>query len=108
MAIADWLSTWRVVGALMFCFILFSSLRSQTSSFAACAAAMYSASVLDSATALCFFELQLMAAPASKKTYPDVDFRSLTLVAQLASTKPCKISPPAVLHWNTSFQSLVA
>jgi hypothetical protein len=39
---------------------------------------MYSASVLERATALCFFDPQLMAPPASMKTKPNVDLRSFT------------------------------
>ena len=62
-----------------------SSRLSQMSSFVACAPAIYSASVLDSAIEDCFFELQLMAPSASKKTKPDVDFWSEESFAQSAS-----------------------
>jgi hypothetical protein len=56
-----------------FCFNLSSNHRSQTTSLAAWAAVMYSASVLERATALCFFDPQLRAPPASMKTKPDMD-----------------------------------
>jgi hypothetical protein len=63
---------------LKICFNSSSNHRSQMTSLAAWAAAMYSASVLERATALCFFDPQLMAPPASMKTKPNVDLRSFT------------------------------
>jgi hypothetical protein len=108
MAMADWLSMHRMVGPSIFCFNSISNRRSQTTSLAACVAAMYLASVLERATALCFFDPQLIAPPASMKMKPDVDLRSFTLLAQSASTKPFKTIPLEMPHWKTSFQSLVA
>lgn len=83
--IADWLSMRSIVGVLMGKPSLPSSHLSQMSSFVACAPAIYLASVLDSVMEDCFFELQLMAPPASKKTKPDIDFQSDVSFAQLAS-----------------------
>jgi hypothetical protein len=84
---ADWLSMKRVTGVCGSdcCQISLSSLYSHTASLAACEPVIYSASVLKSATEGCFFELQLMAPPASMKTYLDIDLRSLTSLAQSAS-----------------------
>jgi len=68
MAIADWLSTWRVVGKDMSCLSSESKSLSQTASLVAWAPAMYSALVLERATVGCFFKLQLMAPPPKVKT----------------------------------------
>lgn len=57
---------------------------------------MYSASVLEGATEVCFFELQLTTAPPSMKTKPDMGLRSFTLLAQSAPTKPRSAVPPRV------------
>src|SRR5882762_3018922 len=67
MAIADWLSMSSVVGASCSSPNSESKVRSHTASFAACAPVMYSASMLESAVAPCFFELQLTAAPKGMK-----------------------------------------
>ncbi|KIK32661.1 hypothetical protein CY34DRAFT_100975, partial [Suillus luteus UH-Slu-Lm8-n1] len=45
---------------------------SQMASFAACVAATYSASVVESVTSSCFFELQDTAPPSSKNAYPEI------------------------------------
>ncbi|PRQ50071.1 hypothetical protein RchiOBHm_Chr2g0129021 [Rosa chinensis] len=50
----------------------------QTASFAASDAAMYSASVVESAVTLCLQLLQFTAPPFKVKTNPDVDFLSFT------------------------------
>ena len=46
---------------------------SQVVSFAVAVVAMYSASVLKRATGVCFFDDQLMAAPAIMKVYPEIN-----------------------------------
>ena len=75
MAIADWLSMWRVVGESRSRPRSVSSHLNQMTSLVACVVAIYLASVLERATEVCFFELQLTAAPPSMKTKPEVDFR---------------------------------
>ena len=105
---ADWLSMVRMVGSSTFCFNSISNRRNHTTSLAACAAAMYSASMLKSTTALCFFDPQLMAPPVSMKMKPNVDLRSFTSLAQSASTNPFKTVPLETPCWKMSFQSLVA
>lgn len=54
-----------------------SSRLSHTASLAACAAAMYSALVLDRAVELCFLELQEMAMPPKVKTKLEVDLSEI-------------------------------
>jgi hypothetical protein len=107
-AIVDWLSTWSTVGESRSKPSLMSNHLNQTTSFVACAATMYSASVLERVTEVCFFELQLTTAPPNIKTKPDVDLQLFTSLAQSASTKPCKTVPPGVPHWKTSLWLLVA
>ena len=46
---------------------------SQSASFTACVAVMYSASIVDNVTIGCFLELQDMAPPSIMKMYPDVE-----------------------------------
>src|SRR3954471_4513164 len=58
----------------------------QTPSFAAFEAAMYSASHVDPATALCLKLRQLTAPPFNKNTYPVCDLESSGSVSKLAST----------------------
>src|SRR5438067_13747662 len=60
----------------------------QTPSLAASVAAMYSASVVESATVACLFDFQVTAPPLSKITYPDVDLKSSTSDWKLESVKP--------------------
>jgi hypothetical protein len=77
--IAAWLSTCMVVGP---CGGIPSSVRSsciQRHSQVALLTAIYSASMVDSATVGCFFEYQDMAAN------PEMDFQSIGLIPQLAS-----------------------
>jgi hypothetical protein len=50
---------------------------------------MYSASVEESATMVCFLDHHVIAPPATRKTYPDVDLR-LSWFANAASAKPWK------------------
>ena len=52
---------------------------SQHASHPASDSATYSASVNDKATTVCFFDHQVIVPPAAKKTYSDVDLRSLQL-----------------------------
>jgi len=42
----------------------------------ACARAMYSASVLDCALSVCFYDFHSIAPPAAVNKIPDVDFHS--------------------------------
>src|SRR6266702_1730406 len=98
MAMADWLSMVRMLGSSTFCFILISNHHNHTTSLAACAAVMYLASVLKSATALCFFVPQLMAPPVSMKTKLDVDLQSFTLLAQSVLMNPFKMVPLEMPH----------
>src|SRR5260370_37348034 len=93
---------WRMVGSVMSCPSSLSNRLSHTASFAVCPPAMYSASVLDSATALCFFELQLVVPPPSMNTYPEVDFLSFLLLAQSASAYPFSIRACVVPLLDTS------
>src|SRR5712671_7744107 len=101
MAMADWLSIRRAVGEVWVGPSSDSSRLSHTASFATCTPAMYSASVLESVTEVCFFELQLTAAPVRVKTKPDVDLRSFTSLAQSASTFPVRVKPWELPRWNT-------
>src|SRR5258707_15149867 len=103
----DWLSMWIVVGSVVFCLRSLSNHLSHTASFAACPPAMYSASVLDNATALCFLELQLVAPPPSVKAYLEVDFRSFLSLAQSASAYPFRTRPSPPSFWKVSSQCLV-
>jgi hypothetical protein len=64
---ANWLSMSSVMGEFEAKLSLASSCLSHISSFAAYMPAMYSASVLESATNVCFFKLQLTAVLASRK-----------------------------------------
>src|SRR5258707_9001402 len=105
---ADWLSMCRAVGELVSWPSSPSKRLNQTASFAACALARYSASVLERATAACFFELQLITAPPNMKTKPEVDLRSLTSLAQSASMKLCKTVLLGVPCWKMSCRLLVA
>ena len=66
-AMADWLSTWRMVGDDESYPSSESKSLSQTASLAAWALVMYLASVLERATVDCFLELQLMAPPPKVK-----------------------------------------
>ena len=108
MAMADWLSMWRVVGEFRSSPRSVRSHLSQMTSFVACMAAMYLASVLKRVTEVCFFELQLTVAPPSMKTKPNMDFRSFTSLAQSASTKPWSVVLSGVLCWKTRRLLLVA
>ena len=63
MVMADWLLMRRVVGVMMSWPISTSSCRSHMASLAPWADAMYSPSMLESATVGCFFEAQLIVAP---------------------------------------------
>ncbi len=68
MAMADWLSMWRVVGEDMSCLSSESKSLSQVASLAVWALVMYSALVLERATVGCFLELQLTVPPPKVKT----------------------------------------
>ncbi|KAJ9561692.1 hypothetical protein OSB04_006852 [Centaurea solstitialis] len=61
---------------------------SQTASFAASHAAMYSASVVESAIVSCFELFHEIAPPFRVKTYPDCDLKSSLSVWKLASEYP--------------------
>ena len=52
--------------------------------------AVYSASVVDSATRVCFFEPKTMAPPCARNTYPIMDTR-LSVLAKLVSIYPVVI-----------------
>jgi len=58
---------------------------SHIASFAASCAAMYSASVVESAMVLCLALFQLTAPPLRQKTNPDCDLKSSLSVWKLAS-----------------------
>src|SRR5258707_6653873 len=103
----DWLSMWIVVGSVVFCLRSLSNHLSHTTSFAACLPAMYSASVLDNAMALCFLELQLVAPPPSVKAYPEVNFRSFLSLAQSALVYPFRTRPSPPSFWKVSSWCLV-
>ncbi|KAK2456386.1 hypothetical protein QL285_003757 [Trifolium repens] len=64
----------------------------QTASFAALEAAIYSASVVESATVSCFELFQLTAPPFRKNTKPDCDLKSSLSVWKLASMYPTTAS----------------
>ena len=49
---------------------------------------MYSASTVDNATEFCFLLDQVIAAPPSRNTFPEVDRLSFTSPAQSASEYP--------------------
>ena len=57
----------------------------QIASWAARAAATYSASVDEREMVVCFLDDQLIAAPESTAVYPEIDFWSLGSLAQSAS-----------------------
>ena len=63
---------------------------------AALASARYSASVVDRATAHCFFELQEMGLKPKKMIYAEVDVRSSTFPAQSASEYVLNMGRPAL------------
>ena len=102
------LLTWSVVGESRSRPRSVRSHLNQMTSFVACAAAVYLASVLERATEVCFFEDQLTAAPPSMKMKPDMDLQSFTSLAQLASTNPCSVRLPGVPRWKMRHLSLVA
>jgi hypothetical protein len=108
MAMADWMSMWRMVGFGCGDPNLDSNHLSHTTSFAACTPAMYSASILESAREVCFFELQLMAMPASEKKNPDVDLQLFMLLAQLASMCLVRVELSRLPCWKNKQLSLVA
>src|SRR5208337_1144349 len=60
----------------------------QIASFVACVRAMYSASVLESATVCCFLLLQVTEPPEIVKVYPAVERLSSRFPPQLASLYP--------------------
>ena len=60
------------------------------------ARARYSASVVDRATACCFFELQEMGLETKKLIYAEVDVRSSTFPAQSASEYVLNMGRPAL------------
>ena len=64
------------------------SLESQTASFAAKQIEMYSASQVEVATQVCFFERQLTAPLATRKMLPLVDFLVVRHPPQSASENP--------------------
>src|SRR5437868_5570396 len=64
--------------------------RSQTASLPASDAAMYSASVVERATIVCFLAFQATTHSESRKTNPPVDFRSPRSPAQSESENPLR------------------
>lgn len=70
--------------------------RNQIASCVVADIAIYSASVVDSATVGCFLEFQVIARPCNKKTYPVTDRLSTASPAQSASA-----------HTNYYYQSYV-
>ena len=74
-AIAPWLSHSMVSGPLEFPCISLTKFQSQIASLAACVCTTYSASVLDSATMLCFFELQDIAPLPKWNEKPEIECR---------------------------------
>jgi hypothetical protein len=71
---ALWLSHRIVVGEVIGNFKSFKSLRSQMAFVVHFVSAIYSASVLESATDFCFVLDQLMVPPLKIKQNPEVDF----------------------------------
>ncbi|KAJ9566994.1 hypothetical protein OSB04_002960 [Centaurea solstitialis] len=69
---------------------------SQTASFAASDAAMYSASVVESAIVSCFELFHEIAPPFMVKTYPDCDLKSSLSVWKLASEYPVTLISSSV------------
>src|SRR5436189_2557504 len=68
-------------------------LRIHTASFAASAAALYSASIVDVATIFCLCDDQDTGPPASVNTHPVVDLRESSHPAKLLSTNPVSWRP---------------
>ena len=62
----------------------------------ALASAQYSASVVDCVTALCFLDVHKMGLDPKKLMYADIDVRSSTFPAQLASEYVFNIGVPAL------------
>src|SRR5882724_7546931 len=67
-AIADWLSQWIVVVVVGDMAISPMKVHSHIASFIACAAMMYSASVVDSVIIGCFLELHVTAPPPQEES----------------------------------------
>src|SRR5258708_6453040 len=72
------------------------SRRSQTNSFEASAAAIYSACLEDVATVVCCFDAQETAPPAYKKAYPEIERQLRRLLAQSALVYPTSSDSPIV------------
>src|SRR5260370_33925713 len=72
------------------------SQHSQTSSFEASVAAMYSAWVDEVATVLCCFDDQETTPPEYRKVYPETNQRLRQLLAQSASVYPMSSDSPMV------------
>jgi hypothetical protein len=68
-----------------------SSLLIHRASLAASEQAIYSASVLEVATTLCFVDFHEIALLYSKKTYPEVDFQVSRSPAQSESENPVSL-----------------
>jgi len=72
--IADWLLQYNVVGRASGQVTSARNVHIHITSFAAYMAVIYSASVVDSATSDCFFELQDTAPPSIVKMYLDIEW----------------------------------
>src|SRR5882724_500362 len=72
-AMVAWLLQFNTVGVDNGLVISRRNALSQRASFVAWAAAMYSASVVESATRGCFLELQLTAPPFIRNAYPEME-----------------------------------
>src|SRR5258708_2209323 len=76
--------------------------RSQTSSFAASAAAIYSAWVEEVATVDCCLDIQDMAPPKKRKAYPDTEQQLDQLFTQSALVYPISSLSPImyIILWS--------
>src|SRR5258708_5438172 len=72
------------------------SRHSQTNSFEALAATIYSTCVEDVATVVCCFDAQEMAPPAYKKAYPEIEQQLRQSLAQSTSVYPTSSDSPIV------------
>ena len=85
-AIANWLSSCMTEAPHGSPFSSVSECLSHITSCVALESAMYSASVVQSATDVCFLLFQLVGAPRNLNRYPEVDFRCHSLGITITST----------------------
>ena len=97
----DWLSLRMVVSRILLLNRSLASCQSHIASWEAADSATYSASAVERAMQVCLLLLQLMAAPAKRNTYPEVDFLSPTSPAQSASEYPVITAPSSCYYLIT-------